>query len=124
MDNIDIKYTKFEQLFSFASELLIILASKKDVPVETICDQIDAGTIVEYIFKKFGFKSMSNTFTKFSDINAIMKKNGAFENDAKDLGQGNSGICYLIQLILDDLRTNMYDMELNHVNPDSFRMSD
>ena len=115
-------YPKFTQLHLFASELLLILSSKKDVSVEIICNQIENGKIVEYIKKQFGFKNMNSSIEYFKDIDSIMKRKYVYENEARNLSLEHSGIGYLIQLILDDFNANMCDMSNNGFNPDDYRL--
>lgn len=121
MDPDNYKQPKFAQLCAFASELLLLLNNGENVSVETICDQVEAGTIVNYIHKTFGFKNMNNSLASLSDVNDIMKNKDVSENDAKNMLLGGNGIAYLLQLILYDLQNNLYDIKFNDIDPDDFR---
>ena len=89
--------------------------------METICDQVEAGTIVNYIYKTFSFKNMNNSLDSLSDVNDIMKNKVVSETDAKSMLLDKNGIAYLLQLILYDLQNNLYDIKFNDINPDDFR---
>lgn len=121
MDPDNYKHPKFAQLCAFASELLLLLNSGENVSVETICDQVEAGTIVNYIYKTFSFKNMNNSLDSLSDVNDIMKNKVVSETDAKSMLLDKNGIAYLLQLILYDLQNNLYDIKFNDINPDDFR---
>lgn len=118
------KKPKFAQLCEFASELLLLLADEKNEDVEKVCKEIEAGTVTDYFHNKYGFKNMNSSLEVFADVNDIMKNKYVSKREAENKCLEQNGIAYLIQLILDDVSQNLYDMKFNDIDPDSYRVDE
>ena len=112
---------RFNQLGWFAEEVLRIVDEGQVIPIEAVCDNIEHGTIVEFIQTQCGFKNIEVTPDSISDVNDVMKRKYVSENDARNKGISNNGLIYLVHLIIEDSTALLYDLHLNDVNPESYR---
>lgn len=117
------KRPKFSQLNDFAYELLLLLVDGEKEDVEIICNEIEQGTIINYFYEKYGFKDINNinNINNLVDVNNIMKMKYVSNRNAENQGLSKNGIVYLIELILHDLVSTLYNLKSNGINPDDYR---
>mgnify|MGYP001120534020 CR=1 FL=1 len=111
----------FGQLSLFAYELLRIIDEGQTVSISDVCDNIEQGTITEFIKTRCGFKNVNVTLESIPDVNNVMKEKYVSENEAYNRGIDNNGLVYLVHLIVEDLSKLLYDMKLNDINPELYR---
>ena len=111
----------FGQLNYFAGELLRMIDEGQTVSIEEVCDNIEKGTIVQFIKTKCGFKNLNVTVESVNKVNDVLKNIYVSDNEARNMGINNNGLVYITRLIIDDLNGLIYDMEFNKVNPESYR---
>ena len=96
---------------------------KQEISIEDVCNYIENGTIVQFIKTKCGFKNINVTVDSVKDVNYILQNKDVSVNKAQNMGINNNGLAYITGLIIEDLNGLLYDMELNDVNPESYRIS-
>lgn len=111
----------FGQLGLFASELLRMIDEKQCVSIQEVCDNIESGTIVQFIKTKCGFKNLNVTVDSVKGVNDILKNMYVSDKEAQNMGISNNGLVYITRLIIDDLNRLLYNMKFNNVNPESYR---
>lgn len=116
------KNTKFGQLVMFATEILYLIDEGKSVSVEVICEQIENGTIVNYVKNTFKFKnSNSSSLIIDADVNAIFKNKYVSKREAEKYFVSKNGLIYVIHLVLEDLNEALFNMKFNDINADDYR---
>lgn len=114
-------YPVFGQLCLFANELLRMIDERQEISIEEVCNNIEKGTIVQFIKTKCGFKNLDVTVDSVKAVNDILKNKYVSDNKARNMGINNNGLVYITRLIIDDLNGLLYDMKFNDVNPESYR---
>jgi hypothetical protein len=110
----------FGQLNYFAGELLRMIDEGQTVSIEDVCDNIEKGTIVQFIKTRCGFKNLNVTVESVKGVNDILKNKYVSDNEAQNMGI-NNGLVYIMRLIIDDLNGLLYDMKWNDVDSESYR---
>lgn len=111
----------FGQLNYFAGELLRMIDEGQTVSIEEVCDNIENGTIVQFIKTRCGFKNLNVTVESVKRVNDVLKNKYVSDNEARNMGISSNGLIYITRLIIDDLNELLYDMKFNNVNPESYR---
>lgn len=112
----------FVQFGLFAKELLRMIDEGQTVSITEVCDNIEQGTITEFINNRCGFKNINVTLESIADINKIMKDNYyVSEREASDRGINNNGLVFLVRLIVEDFSLLLCNMDNNNVKPESYR---
>lgn len=91
------------------------------VSIGEVCDNIEKGTIVQFIKTRCGFKNLNVTVESVKRVNDVLGNKYVSDNEARNEGLNNNGLVYIIILIIDDLDRLLYDMKFNDVNPESYR---
>ena len=65
----------FEQLSFFAKELLRMIDEGQSASIIEVCDNIEQGTITEFIDNHCRFKNVNVTLESIADVNKVMKGN-------------------------------------------------
>jgi hypothetical protein len=110
----------FGQLNYFAGELLRMIDEGQTVSIEDVCDNIEKGTIVQFIKTRCGFKNLNVTVESVKGVNDILKNKYVSDNEAQNMGI-NNGLVYIMRLIIDDLNGLLYDMKWTDVDSESYR---
>ena len=111
----------FNQLNLFAMELLRMIDEGQTASIIEVCDNIENGTITEFICTQFGFKNVNVTLESIADVNKVMKEKDISVNKAHIKEINNNGLVYLVNLIVEDLTHLLYSMRLNRIDPETFR---
>ena len=114
-------HPKFSQLSMFACEVLRIVDEGQVISIEAVCDNIEQGTIVEFVKTQFGFKNINVTPDTIPDVNSVLKEKYVSENEARNRGISNSGLIFLAHLIIEDLTSLLYNLKFNDISPESYR---
>ena len=115
------EYTIFAQLGFFAGELLRMIDEGQMISIDEVCDNIENGTIVEFIKTRCGFKNLNVTVESVRDVNLILKEKCVGEREARNCGLNNNGLIYIVRLIIDDLTGLLYDIKFNDIDPEMYR---
>lgn len=115
------EYTIFAQLGLFAGELLRMVDEGQTISIDEVCDNIENGTIVEFIKTRCGFKNLNVTIDSVRAVNLILKEKCVGEHEARNYGLNNNGLIYIARLIIDDLTGLLYDIKFNDIDPETYR---
>ena len=118
---MEYKMPKYMQLCFFAGELLRMTDEGQEIPIDEVCVNIEAGTIVQFVKTRCGFKDLSVTVESVEDVNDILKNKYVCDNEAQKMGFCNNGLLYITRLIIDDLMLLLSDMDNNDIKPELFR---
>ena len=112
----------FAQLGFFAKELLRMIDEGQSLPIDTVCNSIENGSIVQLIATKCGFKNINVSPDTIPDVNGILKEKYVSKNEARDRGINNNGLIFIVHLIIEDLTALLYNLKFNDINPDEYRL--
>lgn len=112
----------FNQLSLFANELLRMIDEGQTASIVEVCDNIEQGTITEFIDTNYSFKSLHVTLERIADVNKVLKGKYVSEDEAHKYGINNNGLVFLMLLIVGDLKKLFYDMKFNRIDPESYRL--
>lgn len=112
----------FGQLIRFANELLRMIDEGQTASIIDVCDNIEQGTITEFIRTHCGFKNLNVTLESISEVNNVMQNKNVSEREAHNCGIDNNGLVFLVHLILEDLSKLLYDMKFNNIDPELYRL--
>lgn len=116
MDNL-----AFAQLGAFAKELLRIIDEGQSLPINTVCESIENGCIVQLIATKCGFKNINVSSDTIPFVNDVLKEKCVLENDVRSSGITNNGLIFIVHLIVQDLTALLYNLKFNDINPEEYR---
>lgn len=111
----------FAQLSLFAKELLRMIDEGQTAPIIEVCDNIEQGTITEFIYTHCGFKNLNVTLENIADVNKVIKEKYVSKNEAHNRGINNNGLVFLVHLIVEDSTKLLYDIKFNGIDPESYR---
>ena len=114
-------YPIFSQLGLFARELLRMIDEGQTASIAEVCDNIEQGTITEFINTHCGFKNVDVTPESIADVDNVMKEKYVDEREASKSGINNNGLVYLVHIIVRDLTNLLFDIKFNGINPESYR---
>lgn len=118
------KFKKFEQMALLGYQLLHYVDQGKFVSIGEVCQRIEDGDVVEFIFKRLGMDNTNFSSDDIADVNIVLKEKDISETVAKDLGIEKNGLAYLVRLILEDATNLLYDIDMdddNDIQVESYR---
>ncbi len=82
----------FGQLAWFAYELLRMIDEGQTASISDVCENIEHGTITQFIYTHCGFKNVNVTLESIADVNGVLARKYVSENEANKWGVDNNGL--------------------------------
>lgn len=118
------EYKKFEQMTFLGYLLLHYIDQGKYISIDEICQHLDDGDVVEFIFNKFGMDNNNFNVNNLRDANNVLKRKYVSKSKAKEQGIDKNGLNYLMWLILEDVTRLLYEIDMdddNNIKVETYR---
>lgn len=115
---MEYQYPEFSQLILFANELLRMIDEGESLSVRDVCEHIESGFIVEFVYTQCGFKDLNVTVDGVRKVNDILKNHFVVsENEARGKGINKNGLLFILWLVLEEFSQTFFTMKENGIDP-------
>lgn len=120
---MEYQYPEFSQLILFANELLRMIDEGESLSVCDVCEHIESGFIVEFVYTQCGFKNLNVTVDGIRKVNNILKNHFVSENEASKKGVNKNGLLFILWLVLEEFSQAFFTMKENGIDPWKYMQS-
>ncbi len=96
------------------SEILILIDQGEKVSIQKFEEEMDNGTIIEFIKENYGFKNINSIDSNQNLIKERLKEQFVSESKAKEKYITNNGLVYLVDCLVGIIENEAFDYKWNY----------